>query len=64
MIEVSDELRVKRARAYMRLSIMAFVKVALMDQARPVRLSIAEFGKMMAAIYRDHRIKNKFYEVV
>ena len=50
----------------MRLSLGAFASVALMEQARARhgRSVCLGFGEMMARIYREFRIKNKFYEVV
>ena len=73
MIEITKEAeaekawlyleKARRARGFLRLSLNAFVQVALIDQ-REHGASSTEFGMWMASMYREFRIKNKFWEVV
>ncbi|HUX39333.1 MAG TPA: hypothetical protein VMV44_15645 [Rectinemataceae bacterium] len=64
MIEITDEKKVEQARCYMRASLKAFAKVALLYQGNPRLVLLDGYGRMASAMYREFRIKNKFWEVV
>lgn len=63
-IEIPDEKKVEQAQRYVRASLNAFAKVALFYQANPRLALLDGYGRMASAMYREFRIKNKFWEVV
>jgi hypothetical protein len=65
MIEITEELKKTwRLRSYMRSSIKSFVTIALIHQEKPKIGGAAVYGKVMAGLYREYRLANKFFEVV
>ena len=63
MNELSKEKKAEQALCFMRMSLEAFGVVALIRQ-HAAELVPTEYGRMMASMYREFRIKNKFWEVV
>jgi hypothetical protein len=68
MIEITEELkktwRLRSQVFYMRSSIKSFVTIALIHQENPKIGGAAVYGKVMAGLYREYRLANKFFEVV
>jgi hypothetical protein len=66
MNEITDEERAARARAriFLRASLKGFGEIALIHQREPEITGAASYGRMMAPLYREFRIRHKFFECV